>query len=84
MSKPSVLRLMGQANFLAPTRTGAARRPRDHDGKIITEEPNQMWGTEGPTTEFRIHHNQRWRLECHGYRSPAAVRAAFVALSVAG
>lgn len=30
--------------------------------------------------QFRIRYNQRWRLERHGYRSPAAVRAAFIAL----
>ena len=49
-SKPRVLRLMREANLLAPTRTGAPRGPRAHDGKITTERPDEMWGTDGTTT----------------------------------
>lgn len=49
-SKPRVLRLMREANLLAPTRAGAARGPRAHDGKIVTERPDEMWGTDGTTT----------------------------------
>jgi transposase InsO family protein len=49
-SKPRVLRLMREANLLAPTRVGTARGPRAHDGKIITERPDEMWGTDGTTT----------------------------------
>jgi len=30
--------------------------------------------------DFRVHFNQRWQLERHGFRSPAAVRADFIAL----
>lgn len=49
-SKPRVLRLMREANLLAPSRAGTPRGPRAHDGKIITERPDEMWGTDGTTT----------------------------------
>lgn len=49
-SKPRVLRLMREANLLAPSRAGAPRGPRAHDGKITTERPDEMWGTDGTTT----------------------------------
>ena len=45
-----VLRLMRENALLAPTRTGRVRGPQVHDGKIITEMPDQMWGTDGTTT----------------------------------
>jgi transposase InsO family protein len=43
-SKARVLRLMREANLLAPTRVGHAHGPKAHDGTIITEQPDQMWG----------------------------------------
>ena len=43
-SKARVLRLMREANLLAPTRVGHAHGPKAHDGTITTEEPDQMWG----------------------------------------
>lgn len=49
-SKPRVLRLMREASLLAPSRLGAPRGPRAHDGKITTERPDEMWGTDGTTT----------------------------------
>jgi transposase InsO family protein len=49
-SKRRVLRLMREASLLAPTRTGAPRGPQSHDGTIITERPDEMWGTDGTTT----------------------------------
>src|SRR5690242_9221038 len=45
-----VLRLMGQNNQLAPTRAGAPRAPRHHDGTIIPDTVDAMWGTELTTT----------------------------------
>ncbi len=42
-SKPRVLRLMRQANLLAPSRVSRVLGPRIHDGTITTERPNQMW-----------------------------------------
>jgi len=60
-SKARVLRLMRQANLLAPTRVGTAHGPKAHDGTLVTQRPNEMWGTdatsclttrEGPATIF--------------------------------
>jgi putative transposase len=41
-----VLRLMREANLLAPTRARRVLGPHNHDGTIIPEKPNQMWGTD--------------------------------------
>jgi putative transposase len=43
-SKARVLRLMREAQLLAPTRGGHAHGPKAHDGTITTEQPDQMWG----------------------------------------
>ena len=43
-SKARVLRLMREAQLLAPTRAGQAHGPKAHDGTIITDQPDQMWG----------------------------------------
>ena len=43
-SKARVLRLMREAQLLAPTRAGHAHGPTAHDGTITTEQPDQMWG----------------------------------------
>ncbi len=49
-SKPRVLRLMRQADLLAPSRVPRVVGPRVHDGTISTERPNQMWGTDATST----------------------------------
>lgn len=41
-----VLRLMREHDLLAPTRTGSTRGPRTHDGTIIPETVDTMWGTD--------------------------------------
>ena len=41
-----VLRLMRQNNLLAPTRVGSPRGPRNHDGTIIPDTVDAMWGTD--------------------------------------
>ena len=41
-----VLRLMRENNLLNPL-PGPARHPRLHEGKIITQASNLMWGTDG-------------------------------------
>lgn len=46
IAKRRVNRLMREAGLLAPTRMGPARGPSVHDGTIITETPNTMWGTD--------------------------------------
>jgi putative transposase len=45
-----VLRLMRQNNLLAPTRTGSPRGPRNHDGTIIPDAVDTVWGTDLTTT----------------------------------
>jgi transposase InsO family protein len=58
--KPRVLRLMREANLLAPTRVGQPHGPAAHDGTIIPDRPDAIWGTdatagwtdEGPATVF--------------------------------
>src|SRR6184192_1279222 len=45
-----VLRLMRQNNLLAPTRVGSPRGPRNHDGTIIPDTVDVMWGTDLTTT----------------------------------
>lgn len=53
-SKPRVLRLMREANLLAPTRATRVLGPRTHDGTITTERPDQMWGTDITTVQTRL------------------------------
>jgi transposase InsO family protein len=49
-SKRRVLRLMRANNLLAPSRVGAPRGPRTHDGTIIPATVDTMWGTDLTTT----------------------------------
>src|SRR5215471_2814873 len=43
-SKARVLRVMREAQLLAPTRVGHPHGPTAHDGTITTDRPDQMWG----------------------------------------
>jgi putative transposase len=45
-----VLRLMRENDLLAPGRVGQPRGPRNHDGTIIPEAIDMMWGTDMTTT----------------------------------
>jgi transposase InsO family protein len=45
-----VLRLMRENDLLAPGRVGSPRGPRNHDGTIIAETVDTMWGTDLTTT----------------------------------
>ena len=45
-----VLRLMRQHDLLAPSRAGAPRGPRSHDGTIIPATVDTIWGTDLTTT----------------------------------
>jgi transposase InsO family protein len=49
-SKRRVLRLMGAHGLLAPSRAGSPRGPRSHDGTIIPDAVDIMWGTDLTTT----------------------------------
>jgi putative transposase len=44
-----VLRLMRAHHLLAPTRQGCAHGPKAHEGTIITEHVDTMWGTDMTT-----------------------------------
>lgn len=46
VGKNRVLRLMREHRLLAPHRRGHAGGDRSHRGTIITERPNEMWGTD--------------------------------------
>jgi putative transposase len=45
-----VLRLMRENDLLAPARAGSPRGPRNHDGTIIPDTIDTMWGTDLTTT----------------------------------
>ncbi len=45
-SKRRTLRLMRENGLLAPVRRGRPRGPQVHDGTIVTERPDEMWGTD--------------------------------------
>lgn len=45
-----VLRVMREAGLLAPARQPEPVIERPHDGRIITEKPNVMWGTDATAT----------------------------------
>jgi len=49
-SRRRVLRLMRQHGLLAPSRAGSPRGPRNHDGTIIPDAVDAMWGTDMTTT----------------------------------
>ena len=49
-SKRRVLRLTREHGLLAPSRVGAPRGPRSHDGTIIPETVDTLWGTDLTTT----------------------------------
>ena len=49
-SKGRVLRLLRTAGLLAPTRVGRPHGPKAHDGTIIPERPDAMWGTDATTS----------------------------------
>lgn len=49
-SKARVLRLMREANLLAPTRAGNPHGPKAHDGTITTDRPDEMWGSDATQT----------------------------------
>jgi putative transposase len=49
-SRRRALRLMRESDLLAPSRTGAPRGPRAHDGTIIPDAIDTMWGTDLTTT----------------------------------
>jgi putative transposase len=71
-SRVRVLRLMRAAGLLAPTRLGRPHGPKAHDGTIIPDRPDAMWGTdatscltgEGSATIFLV--VDHYTAECVG------------------
>jgi putative transposase len=53
-SQRRVLRLMRTAGLLAPARAVRRLGPRNHDGTITTERPDQMWGTDFTSVQTRL------------------------------
>ncbi|MBI3449270.1 MAG: IS3 family transposase [Acidobacteria bacterium] len=49
-SRPRILRVMRLDGLLAPHRAKRTLGPRSHEGTIITEQPDTMWGTDVTTT----------------------------------
>ena len=49
-SKDRVLRLLREHQLLSPSRQPAPTRSNPHEGTIVTEAPNQMWGTDATAT----------------------------------
>ena len=49
-SKGRVLRLLRTAGLLAPTRIGQPHGPKVHDGTIIPDRPDGIWGTDATTS----------------------------------
>jgi transposase InsO family protein len=49
-SKERVLRLMRDNQLLSPARTAEPARSNPHEGTIVAEAPNQMWGTDATAT----------------------------------
>ncbi len=52
-----VLRVMREADLQAPTRTGHAHGPKAHDGTIITERPDEMWGIDATSCQLTTGYN---------------------------
>jgi len=49
-SKDRVLRLLREHQLLSPSRQPELRRSHPHEGRIVSEGPNQMWGTDATAT----------------------------------
>ncbi len=49
-SKDRVLRLLREDQLLSPARQPQPGHPNPHDGTIVTEAPDQMWGTDATAT----------------------------------
>ena len=59
VSGKRVLRLMRRERLLAPQRTTGRRRSRPHDGAIVPDAPDVMWGTDA-TMAYTSEHGWVW------------------------
>ena len=77
-SKERVRRLMRQHGLQVPQRVGHPHGPKAHDGTIVTEQPDVMWGTDATTT-ITLDEGQAYvfvsvdhcTFECTGLHAPA-------------
>ena len=51
--KPRILRLMREAQLLAPQRIRSPKGPTAHEGTIITQSPDRLWGTDATSAWTR-------------------------------
>jgi putative transposase len=73
VARKRVLRVIRENNLLSPYRR-PQRPPNEHDGEIITDEPNIMWGTDGARV-FTLQEGwgwilanvEHWNAECMGW-----------------
>ena len=72
-SRKRILRLMRENNLLSPSRSPKGEKNK-HDGRITTDNPNEMWGTDGMkimTAEegwiWVFTAVEHWNAECVGY-----------------
>ncbi|MGH2571051.1 MAG: transposase [bacterium] len=73
VARKRVLRLMREHGLLSPHRSRRAG-PAGHEGTIITQEPNLMWGTDGARVEtvedgwaWIFAGVEHWNAECVGW-----------------
>lgn len=72
-SRARVLRLMRENNLLSPHRCFQGET-KSHDGEIVTDSPNKMWGTDG-TKIFTLEEGwcwifasvEHWNAQCVGW-----------------
>ena len=62
VSQKRVLRLMRENNLLSPHRV-PQKPPYEHTGRIVTDEPNEMWGTDGAKV-FTLQDGWGWIFAC--------------------
>ncbi len=85
VSGKRVLRLLRQEGLLAPQRAHRRRRPRLHDGRIITDAPDVRWGTDG-TMAWTVEDGWVWVFDlvdhhtCEAWAHVAKVGDRFAAL----
>lgn len=73
VSRKRVLRVMHEHKLLSPHR-GRQGEAKKHDGKIVTQAPNEMWGTDGVKV-FTVDNGwvwifaavEHWNAECVGW-----------------
>lgn len=73
VGRKRVLRIMREQNLLSPYR-GSRGEPVKHEGTIVTQAPNEMWGTDG-TKVFTLEEGyvwifvavEHWNAECVGW-----------------